>query len=79
MYKDVQAYSSGVGDNTYLFEVLCGVKTGDPLSSLLFLLAINPFLELFMRHSDGPSLSITRVCADAVSYTHLTLPTNREV
>ena len=54
MYKDVGAYSSGIGNNAYLFDVLCGVKTGDPLSSLLFLLAINPFLDLFERHCDVP-------------------------
>ena len=64
MYTDVCAYSSGCGDGSFLFQVLCGVKTGCPLSSLLFLLAINPIVDLFIYLSDGIKLSATGVCAD---------------
>ena len=64
LYQSIMAYSSGTGDGTFLFQVLGGVKTGCPLSSILFLLGINPIVELFVFLSDGPKLSVTRVCAD---------------
>ena len=64
MYQKIKAYTSGVGDNSWIFDVLGGVKTGCPLSSLLFLLCINPFVYMFESLSDGPGHSITRVCAD---------------
>ena len=47
-----------------MFQVLCGVKTGCPLSSILFLLGVNPFVDLFLWLSDGPKCSVTRICAD---------------
>ena len=46
------------------FDVLGGVKTGCPLSSILFLLCINPFVYLFDKLSDAPGHSMTRVRAD---------------
>ena len=58
------AFSSGTGEGSVLFCVQAGVKTGCPLSSLLFLLGVNPVIDLFLRLSDGPKLSATRVCAD---------------
>ena len=64
LYRHINAFSSGVGTESFLFKVERGVKTGCPLSSVLFLLAINPFVFLFQWLSDGPSLSTTRVCAD---------------
>ena len=64
LYQDITAYSSGTGNGSFLFYVLGGVKTGCPLSSLLFLLGINPIVDLFILISDGPKLSTTRVCAD---------------
>ncbi len=64
MYTKVGAYSSGIGTSSFLFYILGGVKTGCPLSSLLFFLGINPFVFLFSWLSDGPRLSTTRVCAD---------------
>jgi hypothetical protein len=64
LYKEIRAYSSGSGDGSFLFFVLCGVRTGCPLSSLLFILCINPFIHLLMTLSDIPGFSVTRVCAD---------------
>ena len=64
LYSDILAFSSGVGTGEFLFKVERGVKIGCPLSSILFLLAINPFVYLFQWLSDGPGLSATRVCAD---------------
>ena len=64
LYTKITAYSSGVGDGSFLFNVLCGVKTGCPLSSILFILCVNPFIFVFNWMSDNPGFSITRVCAD---------------
>ena len=64
MYTSITAYTAGCGDGTYLLDVLCGVKTGCPLSSLLFLLSVNPFIDLIKWLSDGPGFSYTRICAD---------------
>ena len=64
MYSLVTAYSSGTGDGSLLCFILSGVKTGCPASSILFLLGINPIVDMFIYLSDGPKLSATRVCAD---------------
>ena len=64
LYQQIQAFSSGAGNGSFLFDMLCGVKTGCPLSSICFVLGINPIVELFAWLSDGPKLSVTRVCAD---------------
>jgi len=64
LYTCITAYSSGVGDGSFLFRVLGGVRTGCPLSSVLFILCINPFVHLFVMLSDNPGYSLTRVCAD---------------
>ena len=64
LYQRIITYASGVGDGSLLFAILRGVKTGCPLSSILFLLGVNPIVELFIIISDGPKLSVTRVCAD---------------
>ena len=64
LYSSITCYSSGIGDGSFLFEVFGGVRTGCPLSSILFLLCCNPFIFLMNLVSDGPKLSVTRVCAD---------------
>jgi len=64
LYKLISAYSSGIGDESFLFHVLGGVRAGCPLSSVLFILCVNPFLYLFIMLSDNPGFSKTRVCAD---------------
>ena len=63
LYRSIQAFSAGCGDGSFLFEVLCGVRTGCPLSSILFLLCVNPFVDLVIRRCDAPKLSVTRICA----------------
>ena len=40
---------------------------------------LNPFIDYLYRNGVGHHLDITRQHVEAVSYTHLTLPTNREV
>ena len=47
LYSRITAYSSGIGDGSFLFNVFYGVKTGCPLSSVLFRLCINPFIGVF--------------------------------
>ena len=64
LYTSIKAFSSGCGDGSFLFEIFGGVRTGCPLSSILFLLCCNPFIDLVLWLSDGPNLSVTRVCAD---------------
>ena len=64
LYTPITAYSSGIGDGSFSFEVFGGVRTGCPLSSILFLLCCNPFIFLMNLISDGPKLSVTRVCVD---------------
>ena len=58
-----------------------GVFQGDPLSPIIFLIVFIEFLQ--SKNDCGFNLNgekiITLPYADAVSYTHLTLPTNREV
>ena len=44
--------------------MLGGVKTGCPLSSILFLLCVNPFIDVVILRCDQPKLSVTRICAD---------------
>ena len=45
MYSDVQAFSSGLGNGDFLFDVQCGVIAGALANSILFLLAINPIVD----------------------------------
>ena len=46
LYTSITAYSFGIGDGSFLFEVFGGVRTGCPLSSIVFLLCCNPFIFL---------------------------------
>ena len=66
LYTNITAYSSGTGDGSFLFDVDGGVKTGCPLSSLLFLLGLNPIVDKFILLTDGPGLAVTRSCADDI-------------
>ena len=59
LYNSIFAYSSGIGDGSFLFQVLGGVKTGGPLRSILFLLWVNPVIDfLFGYRTDLNSLSL---------------------
>ena len=64
LYTSIKAFSSGCGDGSFLFQVFCGVRTGCPLSSILFLLRGNRFIYLLNKMCDERSLSVTRICAD---------------
>jgi len=66
LYSDITAYSSGAGDGTFLFDIRGGAKTGCPASSILFLLAVNPIVDMFLLLCDGPKLATTRICADDI-------------
>ena len=54
LYSNITAFSSGADDDSFLFHVLGGVRTGCPLSSILFVLCVNPILHLFLFLSDWP-------------------------
>ena len=77
LYTSIKAYSSGIGDGSFLFEVFGGVGTGCTLSSILFLLCCNPFIFLMTLICDGPSLSVTRICADGFGSALISLSTLR--
>jgi len=47
LFSEITAYSSGAGKGTFLFNVMCGVRTGCPPSSVLFLLCVDPLVNLF--------------------------------
>lgn len=65
----MRSYSSGIGDGSFLLNVLCGVEAGCPLSSVLFVLCIHPFIDVFNWLSDNPGVSLARVCADGFGST----------
>ncbi len=67
LYYNSEAYSFGTGTGDFLFHVLAGVRTGCPLSATLFLIALNPFLDLFEYLSDGPEISASCMCADVLA------------
>ena len=69
MCSRITAYSSGIGAGSFLFDVLCGVKTGCPLNSVLFILCISPFVNVCNWLSDNPWFFITRFCADGFGST----------
>ncbi len=53
LYMCSYAYSTGIRTSGFLFHVLSQVRTGCPMSATLFLLAMNPFLDLIIRMCDG--------------------------
>ena len=55
----IKAFSSCIGDGSFLFEVFGGVRTGCRLSSILFLLCCNHCIFFMDLICDGPSLSVT--------------------
>ena len=49
-----------------LFNIMCGVLQGCPLSSTLFVMCINPFLEHMDQSIFARNLGVVRACADDV-------------
>ena len=64
LHSRITAYSSGIGDWSFLFNVLRGVETGCPLSPVLLILCMSPSIDCVNWLSDHPGFPITRVCAD---------------
>ena len=46
--------------------MLCGVRTGCPLSATLLLLCMNPFVDIINWLADGPKIAKTCLCADDI-------------
>ncbi len=57
------------GPVSFCFFALAGVKTGCSLSATLFLLAMNPIIEMFNLLSYSQNLSRTCLCADDIGST----------
>ena len=53
LYINNTAYSSGIGHGSFLFNILCGVKPGYPLSAVLCTFCVNPFIHVFNWLSDN--------------------------
>ena len=72
-YKDSNAYWMQNGSYNHLFPVGGGVQQGCPLSSVLFVLAIDPLLWVLSQVVAKPALGCVRVCADdiGISLRHL--------
>lgn len=49
-----------------LFNILCGVLQGCPLSATLFVMCINPFLEHMDQSVVARNLGVIRACADDI-------------
>ena len=73
MYREVKAYMDLHGVPWYLFDVMGGVLTGCPLSSVLFNFAIDPLLFFFLHLVIAPKLGRALACADdiAACFRHL--------
>ena len=63
LYYEAAAFAV---DGEYLFAFLVGVLQGDPWSSQLFIIAIDPFLNDLTARIDFLGYGITRACADDI-------------
>lgn len=64
LYTCISAYASGIGRGSFLFWALGDVRAGCPLSSMLFILCTNLFLQLLQLLSGRLGNVITSLCAD---------------
>lgn len=62
--QPVIASSTVVGNGSFLFYVLVGVRSGCHLGSILFLLCVSRFIHFFKMFSGNQGCSTTRVCTD---------------
>lgn len=74
-YKDSNAYWMQNCSCSYLFRVGGGVQQGCPLSSVIFILAIEPLLWVLSQVVAKPSLGRVCVCADDIGISLLHLST----
>ena len=66
IYASAAAVGRAGQDVTFLFFILSGVIQGCPLASFCFVVAFDPFLNLFDEIIEKKGRGIVRVCADDV-------------
>ena len=66
LYTQCNTYIKHNGAILFLCQVRSGVLQGCPLASLLFVLAMEPFVQLFNTFIDSQQLDRTCLCADDV-------------
>ena len=66
LYENNRGFSSIGGMQLFIFLVLSGVLQGCPLSGSLFVICMDPLLNMFAEYIQNPSRSQIRACADDV-------------
>jgi hypothetical protein len=73
IYASVRAVGRDRADVAMLFLILSGVIQGCPLASFCFVIAFDPFLNMFDRIIVKQKLGIVRACADDVGFALVSL------
>ena len=69
LYSDNVAFNCSGNGTTKLFCILAGVLQGCPLSGSLFVVVLDPLLELFKLHIEDAGIGRVRACADDIGAT----------
>ena len=73
LYCGVQTFLKHASRAEFMCAVHSGVLQGCPLASLLFVLAIDPFLCMFYNVVESQSIGVVRACADDIAIVLKTL------
>eukprot|EP00973_Karenia_brevis_P011142 1507863-Karenia_brevis.AAC.1 len=66
LYDQCSTYIKHGGELLFMCTVRSGVLQGCPMASLLFVLAMDPFAQLFNSQIDALDLGLTCLCADDI-------------
>ena len=64
LYENNKGYCCSDGTFNFMFNVLCGVMQGCPLSGSLFVIVIDPIMFLFEKYICQPGFGQILACAD---------------